>query len=628
MTEPVALKYRAFISYSHADGGWAKWLHRGLEGFRIDKALVGRETAMGTIPKALRPIFRDCDDFTAGHTLTEQTLAALDASHSLIVMCSPSSAKSRYVTEEIRLFKSRHPGRPVVPLIVEGKPGDAELECFPSALKFRLDAEGQITKEPVEVLAADAREQGDGKHLALAKVVAGLLGVSSDEVFRRAERDRRLKGRVRNGVIAVLAILVLAASSSAVYAWQQLKTNDAFLSATLKTATEIVETAVTQAERYGVPRAATLALLIKAEGLFDNMAQLGRPTPELRRQKAWMLIEFAHNYRILGNSQQWQARVEQAHMLLAQLAAERPDDVTSERDLSVAQDELGEVLQAQDKIAEALVSYRASLAIAERLAKVDPRNALWQRDLAIRHGHIGDALLHEGDYAAALENYEVAVAISDYQAKAEPGNIQWQRDLSWLYRSVAELERRDDPEAALETMSKTHAILEQLAAQEPNNLEFQWGLGDTDYFIGDLLVQIGADLPAGLERFKSALAITMRIASTDPENTVWQQRLALLHEKIGSMLKFQGKLAGALVSYKTAVAIKERLSEADPANVSWQRDLAWSQRDVANLLAQQGDATQALSVLREARAIIARLIEQSPDDAELTNELASFNSLD
>src|SRR3990170_2307871 len=147
MAEAIALKYRAFISYSHADTASAKWLHRALEGFRIDKDLAGRETATGTIPKALRPIFRDRDDFSAGHTLTEQTLAALDASHALIVICSPSSSKSHYVTEEIRLFKSRHPERPVIPLIVAGKPGDAELECFPPALKFKFDAAGQVTEE-------------------------------------------------------------------------------------------------------------------------------------------------------------------------------------------------------------------------------------------------------------------------------------------------------------------------------------------------------------------------------------------------------------------------------------------------------------------------------------------------
>jgi hypothetical protein len=58
---------------------WAKWLQRGLEGFKIDKDLAGRETARGAIPESLRPIFRDREDFTAGEALPEQTLAALDA---------------------------------------------------------------------------------------------------------------------------------------------------------------------------------------------------------------------------------------------------------------------------------------------------------------------------------------------------------------------------------------------------------------------------------------------------------------------------------------------------------------------------------------------------------------------
>ncbi len=207
MSEPASLKYRAFISYSHADTGWAKWLHRGLEAFHIDKDLVGRETVTGAIPQALRPVFRDRDEFTAGHALSEQTLAALDASVALIVICSPASAKSLYVNEETRLFRSRHPKRPVIPLIVGGKPDDPALECFPPALKFKLDAKGRITKKRVEVLAADAREEGDGKTLALAKVIAGLLGLSSDEVFRRAERERRATARRRRRVQALVGVL-------------------------------------------------------------------------------------------------------------------------------------------------------------------------------------------------------------------------------------------------------------------------------------------------------------------------------------------------------------------------------------------------------------------------------------
>lgn len=209
MSGPVPLKYRAFISYSHADTGWARWLHRGLESFVIDKDLVGRETATGTIPSTLRPVFRDRDEFTAGKALTEQTRTALDAAEALIVVCSPSAAKSRYVNEEIRLFKTSRPNRPLIPLIVAGRPGDAKSECFPPALRFKLDASGQATTEPDELLAADAQEEGDGKALALAKVVAGLIGVSSDEIFRRADRERRAALRRRRRVQGLFALLLL-----------------------------------------------------------------------------------------------------------------------------------------------------------------------------------------------------------------------------------------------------------------------------------------------------------------------------------------------------------------------------------------------------------------------------------
>ena len=142
MAKPTAFKYRAFISYSHADTPSAKWLHRALEGFRIDKDLVGRETAVGPVPKKTCAL---CSaTATAGSTLTEQALAALDASAALVVICSPAWAKSRYVAEEVRHFKAGHPDRPVVPLIVAGKPSDAELECFPPSLKFASPAESSM----------------------------------------------------------------------------------------------------------------------------------------------------------------------------------------------------------------------------------------------------------------------------------------------------------------------------------------------------------------------------------------------------------------------------------------------------------------------------------------------------
>src|SRR5215510_6693385 len=138
VADVAALKYRAFISYSHADASWAKWLHGRLESFRFDKDLIGRETSLGTVPKTLRPIFRDREDFSGGHSLTDATVAALDASAALIVLCSTVAATRPAVNEEVRLFRARHPERPVIPVIVEGDwPDNAPLRC---ATRSRLTA--------------------------------------------------------------------------------------------------------------------------------------------------------------------------------------------------------------------------------------------------------------------------------------------------------------------------------------------------------------------------------------------------------------------------------------------------------------------------------------------------------
>jgi hypothetical protein len=85
--------------------------------------------------------------------------------------------------------------------------------------------------------------------------------------------------------------------------------------------------------------------------------------------------------------------VKEAYDLLAGLVAEKPDDKTYQRDLSVAHDEVGDVLVARGNLTEALEAYRDSLAISERLAKADPGNAGWQYDLGISHERIGDVLV-------------------------------------------------------------------------------------------------------------------------------------------------------------------------------------------------------------------------------------------
>ena len=54
MTE--SRRYKAFISYSHADEAHASWLQRALERYRTPKAL---RRSRPDLPARLYPIFRD-----------------------------------------------------------------------------------------------------------------------------------------------------------------------------------------------------------------------------------------------------------------------------------------------------------------------------------------------------------------------------------------------------------------------------------------------------------------------------------------------------------------------------------------------------------------------------------------
>jgi len=174
--------------------------------------------ALNGLPEEkLRPIFCDRYDLEAGHSLREQIIDALNFSEALIVICSPASATSPYVNEEIRLFKATGRSSRIYPIIVEGEPGDSVLECFSINLRRKVGTDGVVTDETEEPIAADMREHGDGEDLAKLKLIAGLLGVDIDELRRREESERRRRQRRLAAVAALMTVLATLAVGFAGY---------------------------------------------------------------------------------------------------------------------------------------------------------------------------------------------------------------------------------------------------------------------------------------------------------------------------------------------------------------------------------------------------------------------------
>jgi tetratricopeptide (TPR) repeat protein len=213
-------RYKAFISYAHADRKTAELLFRRIETFRTPKGLVGTSGLWGAVPARLTPAFRDREELSTASALGDVLTNALKDSEFLVVLCSPAAARSRWVNEEIRTYRSMHGAQRVLAIIAEGDPaapvGEGLAGCFPPALLAPAVAGGA----PEEPIAADLRGDGDGDRLAFLKLAAGMLGVGLDDLVHREARRRH---RIQAAITALSSAIALVFAAVALFAVEQRK---------------------------------------------------------------------------------------------------------------------------------------------------------------------------------------------------------------------------------------------------------------------------------------------------------------------------------------------------------------------------------------------------------------------
>jgi len=193
---PTSAGGYAAISYSHSDEKDARWLHRRLETYRIPRGVAAEVGVRGLFGRRIGKVFRDRAEFAAGGELIEEIRAALRRSEHLIVLCWPKAAASRYVEAEIDYFASLGKAGRIIPVIVEGDPPT----CFPAALRSGPERVG-----------ADLRIDKDGRDAGSLKVLAGLLSVGQDHLFRRERRRQRTSLLLLSGVAVAFAGIAVVA---------------------------------------------------------------------------------------------------------------------------------------------------------------------------------------------------------------------------------------------------------------------------------------------------------------------------------------------------------------------------------------------------------------------------------
>lgn len=201
MTDNINHDYRylAFISYKREDEKYAKRLQRKLEGYSMPTRLC-RENP--DLPKYVRPIFRDKSDL-AGGNLKKELEKNLQDSQYLIVICSPRSSKSEWVSKEVDCFSKSGRAQQIIPYIIAGTPNasDPDNECYPEGLR-NLTGENEILGININDAGQDA---------AAVKVISRMFNIRFDDLWQRYERQR---GRVRFAwgafacAISIVAILI------------------------------------------------------------------------------------------------------------------------------------------------------------------------------------------------------------------------------------------------------------------------------------------------------------------------------------------------------------------------------------------------------------------------------------
>lgn len=199
MQQKDEYKYFAFISYNSKDARWGRRLQRKLEGYRMPATLCSEH---GWKRKPIAPVFYAPTDIQPGD-LRQELEARLRASRHLIVICSPHSAKAKWVGWEIAYFHSLGRTENIHFFIVDGEPHsqDPERECFNPIIE-ELGIPEQLGANIHERVS---RWPWVNRERANVQLITKLLGVEFDSLWQRHKRLLRRRGSL--GVIAVVAVI-------------------------------------------------------------------------------------------------------------------------------------------------------------------------------------------------------------------------------------------------------------------------------------------------------------------------------------------------------------------------------------------------------------------------------------
>ncbi len=632
----MARQYKAFISYSWSDKGWAAWLHRALETYHTPKELVGEPAVSGgTVPARLHPIFKDREEEAAGHGITAAIEKGMGASEFLIVICSPRSAKSEWVNKEVAWFKRNRDPQKILAVVVDGEPGATFMpgredeECFPQALLFKVDENLAVTGEREDSpLAADARYEGDGKRGAKLKLAAAMLGVGLDDLVKRDERRQARRTRIIVTaslalalIMSVLAVVAITSRNAAIAA----RTEAEFQRAEADGLIEFMLTdlrkrldAVGRLDALDVVGQRALKYYAGQKPSYLDATALGR------RSRALHLVGEVRNLR--GDSESALVAFRQAAGATSELLARTPDNADRIFDHAQSVFWVGYIAYERGQSKEAETQFREYKRLAEQLIKLDPKKPEWQMEQSYAESNLGILLFDQGRYAEAEPAFDMGLRLVEAVAAKQPKDPARQLEIgvaiNWLAEARENLHRTED---ALALYKREIALFQNVLAADPGNSNAKRLLGVAWNGAGGIYANQDRGKEA-LGAFGSSIAIFKQLRQIEPKNTEWQQ------SEIGSLdwrtstLFHLGRRALSREANDAAVRSVTALAASDPTNADWNIELR-SRVDVQTARLDYADGKLESALQRSGSAIKRLRQSGNPESSEVRATLSSLELL-
>ncbi len=303
------------------------------------------------------------------------------------------------------------------------------------------------------------------------------------------------------------------------------------------------------------------------------------------------------------------------------LAEVEPENTGSQRDLSISYDRLGYLARRAGHADEATGLYQQGLDISQQLTELKPKNADFRRDLSRFYARLANLAHRAGHISKATDLYQQGLDISQRLIELEPENTGSRRDLSISYGRLADLARdHGAPGKAAGLYDRGLAIAERLAALEPDNTGFQCDLPVFYDRLADHAHRTGHTDEA-TRLYRKGLAIAERLTELEPDNTGFQRDLSISYDRLADLARDNGDTGKATHLYQLALAIRRRLTELEPDSTGFQRDLSISYNRLADLARDNGDTGKATHLYQLALAIRRRLVELKPDDTGFQRDL-------